>query len=250
MAQSSSNEAPERVDPRVEVAMPLRVTFWDTENRPLLDMACTYDISARGARISGLRAVVEAGEIVAIERGRNKTFCRVVWTGDPNSEQRGQVGLQSVETDHPMWDTELKELTNVFDSLPVEKKNKNSNSGPRVEDENRRRHSRFKVEGHAEVSPQAAKTTQLKGMLKDLSEVGCLVSIENAPPLGTDLKLVLKIDNYEFNLTGQVRRADGSEGTAIQFHKIRKGDRQMLQFLLRKLAEEQLENSFEIELQS
>jgi hypothetical protein len=85
--------------------------------------------------------------------------------------------------------------------------------------------------------------------LKDLSEVGCLVSIENAPPLGTDISLVLKVDNYEFTLTGQVKRNAGEQGTGIQFHKIRKGDRQMLQFLLRKLAEQQLEDSFEVELQ-
>jgi hypothetical protein len=249
MTQSLNNESPERVDTRVEVAMPLRVTFWDTENRPLLDMACTYDISSRGARISGLRAVVEAGEIVAIERGRNKTFCRVVWTGDPNSEQRGQVGIQSIETDRPMWDTELREMNAVFDPVPLDKKSRDTNSGHRLGEENRRRHSRFKVQGSAELSA-LSKKTQLKGMLKDLSEVGCLVSIENAPPLGTDLNLILRIDNYEFSLTGQVRRASSEEGTAIRFHKIRKGDRQMLQFLLRKLAEEQLEDSFEIELQT
>jgi PilZ domain len=249
MTQSLTAESSERVDPRVEVAMPLRVTFWDTENKPLLDMACTYDISARGARISGLRAVVEAGEIVAIERGRNKTFCRVVWVGDPDSEQRGQVGIQSVETDRPMWDSELREMNTVFDPLPREKKSTENNSGPRFRDENRRRHSRLKVEGLAEMSSPASKASQLQGVLKNLSEVGCLISIQNAPPLGTEVSLALKIDNYEFSLAGQVRSVDSENGAGIQFHKIRKGDRQMLQFLLRKLAEQQLEHSFEIEVQ-
>jgi hypothetical protein len=239
----------ERVDTRIKVAMPLRVTFWDTENKPLLDMACTYDISEQGARISGLRAVVQTGEIVAIERGRNKTFCRVVWTGDPDSEQRGQVGVQNVETDHPMWDSELKEMAGVLEPIVREKKARDKSSDPRFRDENRRYHSRFKVDGRVEMSPQSSKKTQLQGILKDLSEVGCLVSIENAPPLGTDISLVLKVDNYEFTLTGQVKRNAGEQGTGIQFHKIRKGDRQMLQFLLRKLAEQQLEDSFEVELQ-
>ncbi len=241
---------PERVASRVRVAMPLRVTFWDTENKPLLDMACTYDISERGARISGMRAVVEAGEIVAIERGRNKTFCRVVWVGDPDSEQRGQVGVQNVETDRPMWDSELRELNTAFDPIQTEKKPKKNDSGPRFRDENRRSHSRFKVAGIAEMSAQGTKSAQLKGMLQNLSEVGCLISIENAPPLGTDVNLVLKIDSYEFSLTGQVRSVGKGQGAGIQFHKIRKGDRQMLQFLLRKLAEQQLEHSFEIEIQS
>ncbi|MGH9529962.1 MAG: hypothetical protein ACRD2S_08610, partial [Terriglobales bacterium] len=150
-------ESPERAATRVRVAMPLRVTFWDTENKPLLDMACTYDISERGARISGMRAVVEAGEIVAIERGRNKTFCRVVWVGDPDTEQRGQVGIQNVETDRPMWDSELREMNSVFDPVSIEKKTKTKASGPRFRDENRRSHSRFNVAGVAEMTSQDPK---------------------------------------------------------------------------------------------
>jgi hypothetical protein len=240
---------PERYDTRVEVALPLRVTFWDCENKPLLAMACTYDISSRGARISGLRAVVEAGDIVAVERGKNKTFCRVVWVGGSNSKQRGQVGIQSVEADRLMWDTELREMSTVFDSLPDDGKSGENGQRQRSDDENRRKHSRFKIEGVAEVNSEVSRTTRVKAALKDLSELGCLISIQNAPPLGSDLSLVLKIENYEFVLAGQVRHVDTGKGTGIQFHKIRKGDRKMLQHLLRKLAERELEQSFEIELQ-
>lgn len=239
-------EPPERVDPRVQVALPLRVTFWDRENKPLLDMACTYDISSQGARISGLRAVVEAGDILAVERGKNKTYCRVVWVGRANSKQRGQVGIQNVEADRLMWDTELREMSTVFDTLPVDTQSTGRNPVGRLSEENRRKQSRFKIDGIAEVNSEVARTTRVKGALKDLSELGCLISIQNAPPLGSDLALVLKIENYEFNLTGQVRRIDTGNGTGIQFHKIRKGDRQMLQYLLRKLAEQELEQSFEI----
>jgi len=35
----------------------------------------------------------------------------------------------------------------------------------------------------------------------------------------------------------------------VEFQEIRKGDRQILRFLLRKLAEQQLEENFELELQ-
>lgn len=246
MAEVLTSGTAERADARVEVAMPLRVTFWDAENKPLLDMACTYDISPRGARISGLRRVTETGEILAIERGRNKTFCRVVWVGDPDSEQRGQVGVQNVEIERSMWDAELRDLNEVFDPLPREKKKTADNNGLRRSDENRRRNSRFKIEGQAEMSLAASKKPESTGVVKDLSELGCLISVRNAPPLGTDLSLVLKIGNYEFSLTGQVRHVDVEEGAGIEFHKIRKGDRQMLQFLLRKLAEEQLEESLPV----
>jgi hypothetical protein len=239
------DEPPDRVETRVEVALPLRVTFWDCENKPLLAMGCTYDISSRGARISGLRGVVKAGDIVAIERGKNKTFCRVVWVAGSNSKRRGQVGIQSIEADRLMWDTEIREMSTVFDPLPVERQ---LTTNVRFDEENRRKHSRFKIEGIAEVNSEALSTTRVKAAVKDLSELGCLISIQNAPPLGSDVGLVLKIENYEFVLTGQVRHVDTGDGTGIQFHKIRKGDRKMLQYLLRKLAERELEQSFEIEL--
>jgi len=69
----------ERSSKRIHVALPIRVTYWDSEKKPCLEMSCTYDISERGARIGGVRSLKEAGEIIAVERGRGKAFCRVVW---------------------------------------------------------------------------------------------------------------------------------------------------------------------------
>src|SRR5271170_4873790 len=94
---------PERSDKRIQVALPLRITCWDGDIKPSLDMACTYDISVRGARITGLRSVKEPGEIIAVERGRNRAYYRVVWVGRENSELRGQIGIQCVETERLMW---------------------------------------------------------------------------------------------------------------------------------------------------
>ena len=94
MTQELSNKSPERSDKRIHVALPIRVTYWDSENKPCLEMACTYDISSRGARITGLRCVKATGEIIAVERGRNRAFCRVIWVGEANSELHGKVGIQ------------------------------------------------------------------------------------------------------------------------------------------------------------
>src|SRR6476646_1856462 len=61
-----SNKSPDRSGKRIHVALPIRVTYWDSENKPSLEMACTYDISSRGARITGLRCVKATGDIVAV----------------------------------------------------------------------------------------------------------------------------------------------------------------------------------------
>jgi len=67
----------DRTERRIHVALPVRVTYYDNQAKPRLEMACTYDISAHGARVTGLRCVKEAGEILVVERGRSKAFCRV-----------------------------------------------------------------------------------------------------------------------------------------------------------------------------
>ena len=81
MKEDISKASPERQKKRIQLALPIRVTYWDDTQKPCLEIACTYDISEHGARVTGLRCVKEAGEVIAIERGKNKAFCRVVWVG-------------------------------------------------------------------------------------------------------------------------------------------------------------------------
>jgi len=249
---SSSKKTPEkpteRTEKRVHVALPIRITYWDKDKKPNVEMACTYDISARGARITNLRCVKGTGEIVAVERGRNKSFCRVVWVGEPGTEIRGQIGLQTVERERSMWESELREMEESYDPIPKES---TKAQVPTSRAGNRRRHGRYQVEGTAELfkagSKQdkgSAKHGPTKAVLKDLSELGCLVKTKEVLIPGTDLKLVLKIANYDLTLKGQVRHSLDM-GVGVEFSEIRKGDRETLKHLLKKLAERQ-EDSIEV----
>lgn len=233
-------EKPQRVDRRVHVALPIRVTYWDKNKKPCLELACTYDISARGARITGLRCVKETGEIVAIERGRNKAFCRVVWIGEANSELHGQVGLQCVEMDRTMWDAELRDMQEVYDPVVKESAIYRVANGGNLNG-NRRRFQRFATEGMAELVKNGPDRRDTEGALKDLSELGCMVKTKSIVLPGTELKLVLNVANYDLSLKGQVRHAALDVGVGVEFREIRKGDRPILQYLLRKMAEKQEE---------
>ena len=243
-ASELEQTTPERTDKRVHVALPLRITYWDKDKKPGLEMACTYDISPHGARITSLRCVKEEGEIVAIERGRNKAFCRVVWVGEPNSELRGQIGLQCVESDRSLFEGELRELEESYDSILHDGSVRKAKSGDQG---NRRRQSRFPIEGIADLLKGERKGSQ-RAALKDLSEMGCLVTTKQMLLPGTDLKLVLNVANYTLSLKGQVRHAALDVGVGVEFNEIRKGDRQTLRFLLRKLEEQRLEEAFEVEI--
>jgi hypothetical protein len=239
---------PERSGRRVQVVLPLKVTFWDGDNKPCLDMACTYDISPRGARITGFRGVKGVGDIIAIERGRNKSFCRVVWVGKPDSEFRGQVGIQNVETERPMWEAELRDLQEIYD--PMIRDNSSRNPALAAGEHNRRRYPRYAIEGVAELRNPSMQGRTAAGIVRDLSEVGCLLTAPHSFEPGTELNLILSIADHSLGLKAQVRHADPIKGMGVEFREIRKGDRQNLRFLLRKLAEQELEQSFELELQS
>jgi hypothetical protein len=238
-------KTPERVEKRVNVALPIRITHWGKDKKPILEMGCTYDISPHGARITSIKAIKQTGEIVALERGQNKSFCRVVWVGDPNSELRGQIGLQTVEMDHSMWQAELKSMQDVFDPLTWEEPLKPKT---KARTESRRGH-RFSVKGVAEIAkPGAAATTQ-KAVVQDLSEMGCLLQTKEALPPGTEIRLVLKLGNVEMTMKGQVRNAL-DVGVGVEFSAVRKADRQTLKHLLQKLAEEQLEENVELKTEA
>lgn len=219
------------------MALPVRVTYWDSDNKPCLDMACTYDISAHGARVTGLRYVKQAGEIIAVERGRNKAFCRVAWIGEPGTELHGQIGIQCVESERVMWDAELRELETVYETLQGSGGRGRSFEGPA----NRRRSPRFAIDANAKlIQPNAPAEA---AAVKDLSETGCcLVRTKNILVPGTELNLALAVGNYDLAVKGSVRHSAFDFGIGVEFREIRKGDRQVLQFLLRRLAEQEEES--------
>jgi hypothetical protein len=228
----------ERTDKRIHVAFPIKITYSDEGGKPRFEMACTYDISAHGARVTGLRCVKEAGEIVVVERGRNKAYCRVVWIGDAGSPLSQQVGIQCVEAQKTLWDSELRDMQEVYDPILVGPPAFRAPASPTGE-RNRRKVRRFGAQGAAQLLRKAADGSYLEGNVKDLSEVGCLVSTSSLLVPGTDLKLLLRLTNYDLSFKGSVRHAAIDIGLGIEFQEIRKGDRAVLRHILKKLAEKQ-----------
>jgi hypothetical protein len=243
VTEAVKKRATDRTEKRIHVALPVRITYFDADAKPRLEMACTYDISSHGARVTGLRCVKEAGEIVVVERGHSKAYCRVVWIGESSSPLRGQVGIQCVEAEKTLWISELREMEEAYDPIVRDTPLYRMNSSAGNRNGNRRSHQRFTAEGVAELLRRGAGANYMDGLVKDVSETGCLVTTHSAILPGTDLKLVLKVANYELGIKGQVRHAVVGVGLGIEFREIRKGDRAILQHLLRKLAEREKSES-------
>jgi PilZ domain-containing protein len=65
---------------------------------------------------------------------------------------------------------------------------------------------------------------------------------------GTELNLTVHVDDQTLTLRGQVKHAEPEVGLGIEFREIRKGERQILRFLIRKLSEKHFEDTLRFEI--
>jgi hypothetical protein len=234
MKPDEAHQLPDRSDKRIHAALPIRVTYWDNAVQPRLAMGCTYDISPRGARVTALPGLARVGEVLAVEQGRNKVWCRVVWVGDGGSQRRGQMGIQCIDSETTLWETELRYMQEQYDPMVPEGLLGRMRWAGSL-DHDRRRYRRFAVAGLAELLRHGAETGSVQAELKDLSSFGCLVASKDSVVAGTDVKLSLRVANYDLSFKGRVLHARQSLVLGIEFRQIRKGDRQLLDHLLQKL---------------
>ena len=104
------------VEKLIHLALPVRLTHMRNGVRSAIEMACTYDIHPRGARLLTSRNV-KVGDLITVERGRQKSICQVVWTADPDSALRGQFTVECVEGSRIPWEEELRQMEEQY--LPV-----------------------------------------------------------------------------------------------------------------------------------
>jgi len=130
----------------VHLALPVRWSPMGQDDRGS-EMACTYDIHPHGARLVSSRPV-NVGDLVLVERGRNKAMCQVVWTADPASPLRGQFSVQCIEGKTP-WEDELRQIEERYQPIILDRLHGNKTDLFSRADVNRRRRPRFYVEGEA-----------------------------------------------------------------------------------------------------
>jgi hypothetical protein len=216
----------------IHLALPVRLIHMQNGERGGSEFACTYDIHPRGARLLSAREV-KVGDLVTVERGRNKSVCQVIWTADPESALRGQFTVECVEGRTP-WEEELQQMTEQYLPVGPEKQKKRSAMNAlHTGTQNRRRAPRFRVEGDAKMA-EIDGGSHVEGRLEQISESGCLISAGDVPTPGTALRLVLNMCDVSVALRGHVRYTANS-AMGVEFQEIRQGDRPLLEYVLQQL---------------
>lgn len=209
--------------------MPLRITYLDENVKTGTEMACTYDVDSRSARVIGMRQASRVGQIVMVERGRNKALFQICWIGDPQSELRGQCGIECIEDDKVPWKTDFAELEEQYNPLQLIYV-----LGRRPTEQERRRLPRYPVQGVADLLNRS-HCAPLKAQLTDISRTGCKLLVPRLVRIGTEVEVNFRISECEISLQGEVRHA-GLQHSGIQFRSIRRGDGPLLESFLRSIA--------------
>ena len=217
----------------IHLALPVRLTHM-TKGRGELEMACTYDIHPRGARLLSGREV-RIGDLITVERGRNKSVCQVVWTADPNSVLRGQFTVECMEGNRIPWEDELRQMQETYLPIDPAEAGKRQAARPvRKGEQNRRRAPRFDVQGGADLLHSEGKG-RAEGRLQQLSEFGCMINASDVINPGTGLRMVLNIYDVSVALKGNVRYTAENRSMGVEFREIRQGDRPLLDYVLSQL---------------
>ncbi len=232
------------VEKLIHLALPVRLTHMQNGGRGGQELACTYDIHPRGARLLSFRDV-KVGDLITVERGRHKSVCQVLWTADPESALRGQFTVECMEGSRSPWEEELRQVEEHY--LPILGPNQKSGIAPPRRGENRRRRPRFQIEGQADVAEIGGKS-RMEGRLEQISELGCLISASELLAPGTGLRLVLNMCDVSVALRGQVRCTNEGRAMGVEFDAIRQGDRPLLDYVLNRLKKPRIEDFADLEV--
>lgn len=212
-----------KLEKRVQIVLPVRVAPWTEGQRPVFQMACTFDLSHKGARLGGVKGVKEAGQILVLERAGSRAFYRVMWIGKPGTPQGDQMGVQCVEPGKWIWDLDLAELEEQYEPIKTGLKEQ-AGLGPA---------GPVRPQGFlAHVIPSEVSVEPVKGDLTELSQSLCQVHATAKLPLQIAVQVLLVGADFDLRMKGTVQRCEPGKGVIVNLIEVRRGDRRRLNYLL------------------
>lgn len=229
----------------LRVPMQLEVRLWgmDATGKPFFHIARTVEVSAKGARLAGVTCLMEPGAIIGVQHGHQKARFRVLWIGQNDTPEQGQIGLACLDPDKCIWADALQEIPttdgfgqgpDILSPEPVPATPAQAEAGGDPEGE-RRRYPRYPCSGGVQLSKDGTGVPLLV-KLADISLGGCYVETLSPLPLQTNVGLVIQIGDLEIRGRGKVRTSYPSVGNGIAFTQMSADDWLLLHQLVARLA--------------
>jgi hypothetical protein len=61
-----------------------------------------------GARLVAPQGIQEVGQVISLQRHSRRARYKVIWIGKPGTPHEGQVGVETLEPNNMIWDSEIK----------------------------------------------------------------------------------------------------------------------------------------------
>ncbi len=197
---------------RLKMVLPVRIWGTDSEGKPFSQLAHTLDITSSGARVGGMRVLLNTRDVVWVQCRHRKAQFRIVWTGRPGGSRDHQVGIESIEHGRNIWGLEMEgEMAHDAYEAPEPV---GESSG-----KEHRRHIRYPVTGRVEVRNPYASSGGFTAQIGDVSSGGCYVQTSTPWPIASPVRLTLRINKFEVVMRGVVRTHHPDVGMGIEFNE-------------------------------
>ena len=214
---------------RVPAILPVRIWGTNREGKPFSEYVCTVNISGTGARLGGVRTPLTNGDTIGLQYRNRQARFRIVWIVAGETSWGIEAGLQCMQPEKNVWQTELPEASpDRYDVAIVNVRKYVS----RYRD--RRSRTRFPISGNVFVGGTHG-SCGFAAKLGDISLTGCYVETATPLPAGRAVMLLLKIGNSEIKAAGVVRAFYPSAAMGIEFTHLNPVDKRTLGELISQL---------------
>jgi hypothetical protein len=214
---------------RVPAIVPVRIWGTDCNERPFSEHVCTVNISGIGARLGGVRSPLSNGDTIGLQYRNRQARFRIVWIVASGTSWGNEVGLQCLQPEKNIWQTDLPEP--AADRFEVPEGNARKYVSRHRD---RRSHTRFPISGDVFVGGERG-SAGFTAKLGDISLTGCYVETDTPLPTGLTPTLLIKIGNHEIRAAGVVRVFYEGVAMGIEFTHMNPADRRTLYELISQL---------------
>lgn len=203
---------PKRGEARLPVELNVRVLGIDANGKPFHQAVVTTDISLSGARVTGLTAKLNRGDIVGLQSSGAKCRFKVSWIS-VNTDGTYEAGLHCLEKGTSPWRETMQQARG----------------------DDRRGNERFPCHGTASLHSTTI-STPIWGMLRDIGPGGCYVQCVNPSDQGDVVSGQFVVNGVQINGVAQVRISRAAVGMGLQWCDLGWDGQEKLNNLLRTLS--------------
>jgi hypothetical protein len=204
---------PKRREARLPAALNVRILGIDANGKAFHQAAETVDISLSGARVTGLTAQLNPGDIVGLQSSGDKCRFKVSWIRPNPADGTFQIGLHSLEKGASPWRDKIQ----------------HTNPGERRVDD------RYPCNGSVSLR-SAAFTTPIWGTLRDISEGGCYVQCVNVAAAGEIVSGQFILNGVQINGVAEVHSSRATVGMGLRWCDLGWDGQEKLKSVLRALS--------------